>query len=236
MFKGINKRSMSKKQYSVVKACSVLLGMVPFMIKAHEYVATLSRGGGRAWARPRPIQDFTMRCSPLSCGNAETVAPGSVEDWPSCRATTGTYTPGVAMQILVTITDSTKAAYGFELTARSGTGNLTQAGDFTFGSDGYTQVVCADDSNKDNGKACPSLFPIQYIEHTLAGFNASQRATPKGSFSYTMQWTPPATAVGPVTLYVAGNAGLAGPGDGHSNRHSLGQYCVAQPGAATTNA
>jgi uncharacterized protein (TIGR03437 family) len=151
---------------------------------------------------------------------------------------TGTYTPGVAMQILVTITDSTKAAYGFELTARSGTGNLTQAGDFTT-TDANTQVLCTDknfsDINKDNGKPCPVAgFPVQWIEHTLAGFNASQQATPKGSFTYTMQWTPPATAVGPVTLYVAGNAGLAGPGTvTPTNIYSA--KVVLQPGAASTN-
>ena len=217
---------MSISKQSVPKAW-LILGMVPFMMKAYEY-------GPPSGAVAAPGDQYKTACISSGCHvGTPNSGPGSVKiGLPA--GNTGTYTPGAAMQILVTITDSTKAAYGFEMTARSGTGNLTQAGDFTFGSDGYTQVICSDDSNKDNGKSCPSRFPIQYIEHTFAGFIASQQATPKGSFTYTMQWTPPATAVGPITLYVAGNSGIAGGGT-VTPTDIYTSNIVLQPGAASPN-
>lgn len=116
----------------------------------------------------------------------------------------GTYVPGQAMQILVQITDSTKVSYGFQMTARMGSGNLTQAGDFST-NDANTQVYCIDGSPKANGKACSTTFPIEYIEHTITGWSNS--ISTKGSYTYNVTWTPPATASGNVMLYVAGNCG-----------------------------
>src|ERR1019366_8992113 len=118
-----------------------------------------------------------------------------------------TYTPGQAMTVSVQITDAAKVKFGFELTARlaSNTSN-GQAGDFTAGSDGYTQVVCDDGSTKSNGSPCSAQFPVQFIEHTLKGYEAST----KGGYTFTFTWTPPAASAGNVILYAAANAG---PGD-----------------------
>jgi uncharacterized protein (TIGR03437 family) len=103
----------------------------------------------------------------------------------------------------VQITDATKAAYGFEMTARMGSTNTTQAGDFS-PIDANTQVLCPDEP-KANGNTCSPA----YIGHTLAGYTASLNKTP--AFTYTMNWTPSATASGNVTLYVAANAGIGNP-------------------------
>jgi uncharacterized protein (TIGR03437 family) len=117
------------------------------------------------------------------------------------------YTPGQAETVSVQITDATKVKFGFEMTARLASNPaIAQAGDFTTGSDGLTQVICADDSNKKNGGPCPSLFPVQFIEHTINGYHAST----KGGYTFTFTWTPPAASAGNVILYVAANAG---PGD-----------------------
>src|ERR1019366_3839622 len=119
-----------------------------------------------------------------------------------------TYTPGQAMTVSVQVTDATKVKFGFELTARlaSNTAN-GQAGDFTTGSDGFTQVVCDfDGSTKKNGSPCSAQFPVQFIEHTLQGYEAST----KGGYTFTFTWTPPAAGAGSVILYAAANAG---PGD-----------------------
>lgn len=117
------------------------------------------------------------------------------------------YTPGQPMAIAVQITDATKVKYGFELTARLASNKSGgQAGDFTTGADGFTQVLCDDGSAKQNGKACPTQFPVQFIEHTLAGYEAST----KGGYTFNFSWTPPAASAGNVILYVAANAG---PGD-----------------------
>ncbi len=119
----------------------------------------------------------------------------------------GTYVPGQAMQILVQITDSSKAAFGFQLTSRMGGDNKTQSGDFAT-TDANTQVVCLDGSPKANGKSCPASSPVQYIEHNLTGFEASTKGG--GSYTYAFNWIPPAAGSGPVTLYAAANCG---PGD-----------------------
>jgi uncharacterized protein (TIGR03437 family) len=45
---------------------------------------------------------------------------------------------------------------------------------------------------------------MQFIEHSLDGYTASRGKT--GSFSYEFDWTPPATNVGNIVIYVAANA------------------------------
>jgi uncharacterized protein (TIGR03437 family) len=50
--------------------------------------------------------------------------------------------------------------------------------------------------------ACPANLPLEYIEHTLAGYSAIQANPGK----YEFDWNPPATDVGSVTIYVAANA------------------------------
>ena len=45
-------------------------------------------------------------------------------------------------------------------------------------------------------------MPMQYVEHTLAG----TRLGTKSPVSFQFDWTPPATAAGNITIYVAGNA------------------------------
>jgi uncharacterized protein (TIGR03437 family) len=119
----------------------------------------------------------------------------------------GTYVPGQAMQILVQITDSSKSAFGFQMTARMGGDNKTQSGDFAT-TDANTQVVCLDGSPKANGKSCSSTSPVQYMEHNLTGYEASTKGS--GSYTYAFNWTPPASGSGTVTLYGAANCG---PGD-----------------------
>ena len=111
------------------------------------------------------------------------------------------------MTVSVQITDSTKVKFGFQMTARLTSDAANgQAGDFTTGADGFTQVLCDDGSSKSNGKLCSSQFPVQFIEHTLQGYESST----KGGYTYTFTWTPPAASTGNVILYAAGNAG---PGD-----------------------
>ena len=49
---------------------------------------------------------------------------------------------------------------------------------------------------------CPAAKPLAYVEHTPNGSSRIQT----GSMNYEFDWTPPATAVGNITIYVAGNA------------------------------
>lgn len=105
-----------------------------------------------------------------------------------------TYTPGVQQKLTIVITDSVAKVYGFQMTARLDS-NLSkaQAGDFTAGAD---QVVLCENSSFKGSKGCPANFPVQFIEHTK----------PFITTSTTVIWTPPATDLGGVHIYVAANA------------------------------
>jgi len=190
----------SKGKISCVKI-AVVLATLPALIYAYEY-------GPDPGYTAAPGDNATACVSSGCHVGTVNAGTGNVKiSLPSGNS--GTYVPGQAMQILVQITDSTKSAYGFQITARMGTANTSQAGDFTT-TDANTQVLCADGSIKANGKTCSTSFPIEYMEHTLTGYEASTKASPKGSYTYSFTWTPPATAVGTITLYAAANCG---PGD-----------------------
>ncbi len=123
-----------------------------------------------------------------------------------------TYAAGVKQHLVVTVSDSssTGRAWGFQLTARPSSDPKTQAGSFT-STDRFTAVVCnvppfneVQDAFLDFGQNqnCPANKSLAYIEHTLAGSSRSQ----SGSQTFEFDWTPPASASGNITIYVAGNA------------------------------
>jgi uncharacterized protein (TIGR03437 family) len=123
-----------------------------------------------------------------------------------------TYSPGVKQHLVVTISDPAERSWGFQLTAKVGTGS-TLAGTFA-STDANTAVMCSnatfqifDEMDFAAGKpqTCPANEPLQYMEHSLTGYTAT-RGTPGGT-SYSFDWTPPATNVGNIGIYVSGNAG-----------------------------
>jgi uncharacterized protein (TIGR03437 family) len=107
-----------------------------------------------------------------------------------------TYTPGgPAQTITITITDSKAKAYGFQLSARLDSNPVNGgAGDFTVGPQ---QIILCDSGNLEPSKGCAvGTDTVEFIEHSFP--------FPKGTIN--VSWTPPATNVGSVTLYVAANA------------------------------
>ncbi len=187
---------MTKRTKIIYAKMAVVLAAIPVLVYAYA-------------SGPEPAHTGAPLDNPTACiasgchvgtvnsgpGNVKIVLPAG---------NSGTYTPGQAMQILVQITDSSKVSYGFQLTPRMGSGNTTEAGDFST-TDANTQVFCIDGSPKANGKACSPTYPIEYIEHTLTGWSNS--ISKKGSYTYSFTWTPPPAGSGPVTLYVAANCG-----------------------------
>ena len=114
-----------------------------------------------------------------SChGGASTAAQFSITAPPN-------YTPGQTYQIQVRhiSADSTRRRWGFELTSLA---NNAAAGSFA-NLTGNTQTL------SENGRL--------YIEHTTAGTFANQQ----GGASWTFNWTAPATNIGEITFYAAGN-------------------------------
>ena len=96
------------------------------------------------------------------------------------------YAPGQTYQIVVRHTnpDQTRDRWGFQLTALHGGTNM--AGSFAT-TNVFTQVVGGVDRD--------------YIEHTEAGTFSGSTTT----VAWTFNWTAPATDVGQVTFYAAGN-------------------------------
>jgi uncharacterized protein (TIGR03437 family) len=138
--------------------------------------------------------DDRLACTTSGCHNtfALGVGGGNVAiQFPSGL----TYTPGVAQTLQITITDATARAFGFQLTARLESNPANgQAGDFTAGAN---QIVICEDNTAKRATGCPANAPIQFIEHGPAPFRTN---------TITVAWTPPATNVGPVHLYIAANA------------------------------
>lgn len=111
-----------------------------------------------------------------------------------------TYIPGGAVeQVTVTVSDPTLNKTGFELTARIDSDPTNDAGTLAV-TDGNTQVVTCGTSVSGGFYPGSCGNSLHWIEQTLNAFL-------QGITTYTFNWTPPATNVGTVTLYVAGNAG-----------------------------
>lgn len=127
-----------------------------------------------------------------------------------------TYTPGVKQHLQVVVTDSAQKRWGYELTARLSSSTSTQAGVFA-PSDGNSQLVCTQAAFRTEafGASCSntSSYPLQYITQTGTG----TRNGTKGSVTFALDWTPPASATSNITIYVAANAanGDGGTGGDH---------------------
>lgn len=174
-------------------------------------------------------------------GNAG--VPGE-SDCRSCHGTGGsgnvtvtfpkglTYTPGVAQHLIVTITDPAQRRWGFQLSARKISDSTAQAGTFTPGPDGYTQLACAYQNMLFTAAAAlcnthAAQYPLQYINQSLAG----TRNGSIGSITFAFDWTPPATSVGNIGIYVSANA-ANGDGTDRGDHIYLNDYTLT-PAAQT---
>jgi uncharacterized protein (TIGR03437 family) len=130
-----------------------------------------------------------------------------------------TYTPGQKQRIRVVITDANGRNYGFQASARLASNETSgQAGRFD-GASGLL-VICSNDSERSASGNCPANAPLEFIEHS--------RPSTSGTFEF--DWTAPATDVGNVKFYVAGNAGNAN-GSTSGDRIYTASYTLT-PGAA----
>jgi len=134
----------------------------------------------------------------------------------------------VAQHLTVTISDpaTTQTAWGFELTPRLASNTATMAGTLT-SLDKNTALMCSEANlfifqsvclpgadplgrcQQMATPACPAAeTALQYMEHSYTGYLTTMGT---GSGTYQFTWTPPATNVGNITFYIAGNAGVGGP-------------------------
>jgi uncharacterized protein (TIGR03437 family) len=187
----------------------VVLATVPLLLWAYEYGPDPGYSGV-----PNENGSATgATCANSSCHIATPNATaGSVKvNFAGGR----TYFPGVKQHIYVTITDpaATQKLWGFQLTARVSSSNSTMAGSFK-STDKYTTLICSQTNLRvfselkfGTAQTCPGTSPLQYIEHSDLGANILDPArVHAGSGTYEFDWTPPATNVGNIDIYVAGNA------------------------------
>jgi uncharacterized protein (TIGR03437 family) len=145
--------------------------------------------------------DNSRACTLCHTGSAPNSFAGSVSILLQSGAV---YIPGVKQRIMVRVEDPDQQRWGFEFSARLNSDLQNgQAGDLN-PVDNLTQVICEDSGAKPCGTG------VSFIEHT----NAGTRNGTKPGATFQFDWTPPATDVGPITFYVAGNAAN---GDGSSN-------------------
>jgi uncharacterized protein (TIGR03437 family) len=200
---------------------AAIMGAIPLLIWAHV-------------AGPDPGKSGVpgeSTCNQAQChvGTALNGGAGSVKvTFPNGN----TYVPGVKQHLVVTIADPVQHAWGFQATVRLASNTKTMAGTLT-STDHFTGVVCGSSPTDafgtyldyPNAQVCPTSKPYAYIEHTRDG---GTRIVP-GSETYEFDWTPPATNVGNVTIYVAGNA--ANGNGNESGDHIYTQTYTLTPSA-----
>lgn len=104
-----------------------------------------------------------------------------------------TYAPGEEQTWTIRVTGAQTPIYGFQVSARVESDN-SQAGAFAALGAGV-QVICGNGTLKP-AQGCPSQFPIEYPEHSQ----------PNQSGVFEVRWTAPASNVGNIRVFVAGNA------------------------------
>jgi len=184
-----------------------LVALFPALLWAYSYGPDSGHAGA-------PVTDDPLSCSTAGC-HTSAAKGGPINAYGGSVTATfssgSSYTPGGA-PITITITASDpnpqNTHFGFQMTARIGSTASSktpqQAGSFNPGTPTPTAsnpllVLCSDDSFRVT--ICPASAPYEYIEHDFS----SNLLVYKTSQSYTFTWTPPATNVGNVNFYLAGN-------------------------------
>jgi len=213
---------MSNRRTKIWLTVGVFSVLVPLALLAYEYGPDPRYTGAPG--------DNQLACANATChtglagGGPINAAGGSVT---ATFSSGTTYTPGgPPITITVTVTDPVNTHYGFQMTARLET-DLTegQAGNFTSGA--HELVVCDNNTVKPANGLCPASAPVQFIEHDYP--QGSQVSTTP----YTFTWTPPATNVGDVAFYVAGNA-VNGNLQADAGDHVYTNHYVLTPACTNT--
>jgi uncharacterized protein (TIGR03437 family) len=186
---------MSKRKKVIVNCSLIFVAITPIVLYAYEYGPDPGYSGAPG--------DNATACEASGChvgklnptnGSVKIVASGGT-----------TYVPGQMQTIMVTVTDATEKRYGFEFSPRVDSNPKVMGAGTLKSADALTDVIdCKLAGYTPFAGSCPAGNTLQWITHNLTGYTASN-STP-GSYTYKFNWTPPATNVGTITLYSAGNA------------------------------
>src|SRR5215510_3045621 len=173
-----NRRTMIGSQLKFLKLLLCAAALCVYSFTTHR--ATAFSSGPPPSQTGAPGESTCASCHfsfPLNSG------PGTF----TITGLPATYSSGQEVDITITLTQSNRARYGFEVTALTDSG--AQAGTLIVTDSARTQIA-------------PPSGGRTYIEHTSSGTAPS--ATNQGS--WTFKWRAPATGAGRVTFYAAGNA------------------------------
>jgi uncharacterized protein (TIGR03437 family) len=195
---------MERKRKLYIAKVAAIMSALPILIWAYEYGPNPGYSGV-----PNELGTCT---SGTQCHVGTTNDPANKGSVSVAFPNGQTYIPGVRQHLVVTIADPTQRAWGFQLTVRLASNPAAVAGTLA-STDQNTTLICS--SNDFNNflevdyapgqtQTCQASMPLQYIEHSLAGYNATRGHA--GSQTYEFDWTPPATDAGDVKVYVSGNA------------------------------
>src|SRR5690348_4356376 len=123
---------MQRRRKIFLAKTAAILSVVPALIYAYEYGPDAGNAGvpGEGTCAQAGCHTGTNNLNNSSFGGSVKVTfPGAM-----------TYTPGVKQHLTVTVADPSQKKWGFQLTARTSASAKTEAGTFTPGSDGFTQL------------------------------------------------------------------------------------------------
>ena len=201
-------------------AIAVLAAAVPIALYAFSTGPQPRRAGVPA--------DGGTDCS--ACHRITTAGDGKSDPRGSVSIEVRNYTPGIAQTIRVTVRHPEAVRWGFQLTARPVSDETRGAG--TFGASEGIRVICDSPTFQTIPRpadGCPAGTP-EFVEHAPA-----PNTGPTGSHTFDVLWTPPASEVGDIIFYAAGNA-ANGNGSFTGDRIYTTNVRVRAEGACTLTA
>ena len=179
-------------------------------------VALLAFSTGPPLKRTGAPVDGGLNCT--ACHR--TYAPANSDPRGSVAIAAASYTPGVKQTIKVTVSHPDALRWGFQMTARYASDPSKQAGSFT--TNDVVRVRC--DSTPAHDAPCDGA--LEFPEHASAPVTAAGVG-----FTFSVDWTPPATNVGDITFYAAGNAANNDATNGGDRIYTTGKTISGPCGA-----
>ncbi len=157
--------------------------------------------------------DGGLDCSACHRGNTVNDGRGTL------RILAQPYVPGVRQTITVTLSHPEAQRWGFQLTARLDSNKAQPAGSFT--PNDIVRVRCGAAGTAAPCAAGETQFASQVAASSNAGTGTSR--------TWTFDWTPPETNVGPVVFYASGNAA-------NNNNNNQGDFVYTNNTTISPNA
>jgi uncharacterized protein (TIGR03437 family) len=169
----------------------IISKLIPCLLAGALPVALIAFSTGPPIKRTGAAVDGSLDCS--ACHR--TFAPANSDPAGSVKIEAASYKPGASQIIRVTVQHPEALRWGFQLTARPVSDETKMAGTFTV--EPNIRVRCDPDA-----RDAPCGGALEFAEHTEPATHIGSN----GSATFLIQWTPPATDVGEVVFYAAGNA------------------------------